>query len=64
MSNRCPGKGGLPIYIDEPFQQISDKDYEIEQMVAQMRAAGLGLSVKDRDDMASMVDEFDEEEDL
>ena len=51
---------------DEEFEMISDKDLEMEKVMAQMQAAGLGGSMYGRDDLAGMMGEDpygDEDED-
>ena len=40
---------------DEEFEMISEKDLEMEKVMAQMQAAGLGGSMYGRDDLADMM---------
>ena len=40
---------------DEEFDLISEKDLEMEKVMAQMQAAGLGGSMYGRDDLADMM---------
>ena len=63
MTKRCAkwpqgkplsGKSGLR--TDHPFEAISEKDLEMEQLMAQMKASGLGgASMYSRDDMEAMA---------
>lgn len=40
---------------DEEFEEISEKDLEMEKVMAQMKDAGLGGSMYNRDDLAGMM---------
>lgn len=59
MSKRCPNKKYLPSTSkreDQPFVPMKDKDLEMEQLMAKMRASGMGgMSMYDRDDMEEMM---------
>jgi hypothetical protein len=58
-SKRCPKK--IPLKnerVDHTFKEVSEKDLEIERMVANMRAMGLGgMSMYNREDMDDMTPE-------
>lgn len=48
------GKSGMR--TDYPFDEVSEKDLEMEQMMASMKAAGMGgMSMYDRDEMQAMA---------
>lgn len=56
-SKRCPNKKTVSKKrIDYVFKPISDKDLEMEQLMAKMEAAGLGgMSMYNKDDMEEMA---------
>mmetsp|Transcript_14798 Transcript_14798/g.22289 ORF Transcript_14798/g.22289 Transcript_14798/m.22289 type:complete len:267 (+) Transcript_14798:73-873(+) len=57
-SNRCSKKAKPITFVreDEQFVEMSDKDLQMEQLMAQMNAAGMGgMSMYNRDDMEDMV---------
>jgi hypothetical protein len=43
------------IYTDHAYEEMSAKDVQMEEMMAQMASAGLSGSMYNRDDMASMI---------
>jgi hypothetical protein len=57
-SGRCSSKA-KPINYDRtdiPFEEISEKDLQMEQMMAQMKAAGMGgMNMYNKDDMEGMM---------
>eukprot|EP01039_Chlorochromonas_danica_P005508 gene5508-6065_t len=59
MSTRCSKKPkALPTNfhrVDYPFEAISEKDLEMEKLMASMQAMGLGGSMYNRDDMMNMA---------
>lgn len=62
MVKRCKGKNKyLPSNfkrVDFPFEAMSDKDAQMEELMAEMKKAGLGgMNMYNRDDMASMMPE-------
>lgn len=67
-SNRCKAgdkKKYLPkgyLRLDSPFEIMDDKDLQMETLMAQLEAQGMGGSMYGRDDLASMADmgEFDD----
>jgi hypothetical protein len=57
-SGRCSSKAKPINYQREelPFEEISEKDLQMEQMMAQMKAAGMGgMSMYNKDDMEGMM---------
>ena len=62
MSDRCPTKNTKAIQNaaknreDYPFVEISEKDLEMEKLMAQMKASGLGggMNMFSREDMENM----------
>lgn len=57
-SGRCSSKAKAITYQREeiPFEEISEKDLQMEQMMAQMKAAGMGgMSMYNKDDMEGMM---------
>ena len=62
MSSRCPTKNTKAIQnasknrVDYPFNEISEKDLEMEKLMAQMKASGLGggMNMYSREDMEDM----------
>ncbi len=62
LTKRCTAKG-KPKYlpkafkrVDYPFEEISEKDLQMEQLMAQMKDSGLGgMSMYNREDMAAMA---------
>lgn len=57
-SGRCSSKAKPISYErkDYPFEEISEKDLQMEQMMAQMKAAGLGgMNMYNKDDMENMM---------
>ena len=59
MTKRCPNKKYLDIKKkreDFPFIPISEKDLEMENMMAKMKESGMGgMSMYNRDDMEEMM---------
>ena len=51
--------------VDEEFVAQSEKDIEMERMLEQMKAMGMGGSLYNKDDLGEMMgmDGYDEEED-
>ena len=62
MSGRCPTKNTKAIQnaaknrVDYPFNEISEKDLEMERLMAQMQASGLGggMNMYSREDLEDM----------
>ena len=62
MSSRCPIKNTKAIQnasknrVDYPFNEISEKDLEMEKLMAQMKASGLGggMNMYSREDIEDM----------
>lgn len=72
-SNRCSKSKKSPKHsidrVDYEFKEISEKDLEMEKLMAKMKASGMGgMSMYNRDDMESMMagggmDPYGDEED-
>jgi hypothetical protein len=43
---------------DYPFQALSEKDYEMEKLMASMKSMGMGGSMYNRDNMEEMMDQY------
>ena len=57
-SGRCSSKAKPITYerTDLPFEEISEKDLQMEHMMAQMKAAGMGgMNMYNKDDMENMM---------
>jgi hypothetical protein len=59
MTRRCrPKRKELPakyVRADEEFVAMSEKDLEMERLMANMRAMGMGGSLYNRDDLGDMM---------
>jgi hypothetical protein len=59
MTRRCrPKRKELPakyVRVDEEFVAMSEKDLEMERLMANMRAMGMGGSLYNRDDLGDMM---------
>eukprot|EP01041_Mallomonas_annulata_P008351 gene8351-17207_t len=59
MTKRCPNKKFLPSKTkreDYPFVPMKEKDLEMEQLMAKMKASGMGgMSMYNREDMEDMA---------
>ncbi len=60
---RCPDQSKQPkkaakhIRTDEDFKEISEKDLPMEQLMAQMKSAGIGgMSMYNKEDMEDMAE--------
>jgi hypothetical protein len=65
LKKRCVGtKKALPIdhkRTDEPFVPMDETASKIEELTAMMKEAGVGGSLRSREDMADMLDEYDDD---
>jgi hypothetical protein len=59
MTRRCrPKRKELPatyVRVDEEFVAMSEKDLEMERLMENMRAMGMGGSLFNRDDLGDMM---------
>lgn len=67
LTNRCKvGRKPFPAGTqrkDEVFEAQSEKDIEMERMMAQFKSMGLGANMFSKDDLGGMVDTYEDEED-
>lgn len=57
-------KKGLPKHhnrIDDPFSPMDDQQAKVEELSAMMRDAGVKGDLRSREDMADMVDDYNDQ---